>query len=92
MKSIMQSKKECYICGYQRDLEEHHVFFGSANRKNSTKFGTVCWLCVPHHRGGKYSAHMNREVDLYLKKEAQKKFEEEHSHDEFMEVFGKNYL
>ena len=33
MKSIIQSKKECFECMSYSNLEEHHIFFGTANRK-----------------------------------------------------------
>lgn len=32
MKSILQKEKECYLCGDNRLLESHHIFFGTANR------------------------------------------------------------
>lgn len=35
MKSILQNKKESYISGQTYGLEEHHIFFGNANRKVS---------------------------------------------------------
>lgn len=33
-----------------------------------------------------------RELDLRLKRECQAKFEETHSREEFMKIFGRNYL
>lgn len=36
--------------------------------------------------------HFNPVQDALLKKNAQEKFEETHSHEEFMRLFGKNYL
>lgn len=38
-KSILQNKKESYISGVTYNLEEHHIFFGTANRKISEKEG-----------------------------------------------------
>lgn len=104
-KSIVQlGLKECLICrrnaesvGYYgplpaAGLHKHHIMFGTANRKLSEHFGLWCYLCVNHHETGSEAVHLNRETDLYLKRLAQKKFEELHSHEEWMEVFGRNYI
>ena len=97
MKSIIQEKKQCLLCGNAfkngwNRLEEHHCF-GAANRKWSEKYGLKVWLCASScHRNGAKSAHRNRETDLYIKRLAQKKFEETHTRDEFMAIFGKNYI
>lgn len=90
MKSMIQSEKRCYICGGTACLEDHHIFFGS-NRANSEKYGLKVWLCCVHHRG-KYSPHLNRTIDLQLREIAQREFEKTHSHEEFMDIFGRNYL
>jgi hypothetical protein len=34
----------------------------------------------------------NKALDLMIEQECQRRFEEIYSHEEFMEVFGKNYL
>lgn len=38
MKSIIQREKQCLICG-SWNIEDHHIFFGNANRKQSEKYG-----------------------------------------------------
>ena len=91
MKSILQTEKECFICKTNYSLEEHHVFFGFANRKLSEKNGLKVWLCPEHHRGNS-GAHNNRETDLSIKKYAQTEYEKEHSREEFIRIFGKSYL
>ena len=48
MNSIIQSKKECYVCHRQGVLHKHHVFGGS-NRKNSERYGMTVWLCPADH-------------------------------------------
>ena len=88
MKSIIQSEKECYLCQGINDLEEHHVIFGTSNRKNSEKYGLKVFLCHTCHT----IVHHNRKVDLKLKEVAQKRFEETHTRDEFRQIFGKSYL
>lgn len=96
-KSIMQTEKECYI---SREifgercvvgLEEHHIFFGNPGRKLSEKYGLKVWLTYEHHRGDD-GVHMHRRIDLWLKKRAQEKFEETHTREEFIQIFGRNYL
>ena len=49
-------------------------------------------LCYHHHRRHGTGVHHNRELDLKYKKEYQQKFEDEHGHDKFMEVFQWDYL
>ena len=87
-KSILQSERECYICGTTYGLDEHHVIHGTSNRAQSEKNGLKVWLCRDHHN----MVHMNRAEDLKLIKMAQRKFEETHSREEFREIFGKSYL
>lgn len=95
MESVMQDEKICYLCGRNGNgdrLESHHIF-PAANRDNSEKYGLKVWLCGEHcHRNGKDAVHRNRKTDLKLKREAQAKFEENHSREEFIRIFGKNYL
>lgn len=78
-KSILQdqSEKQCYLCmvlhedyGYKQ-VEDHHIYFGSSNRKNSEFYGFKANLCLMHHRIGKEAVHNNRETDLLLKRMCQ---------------------
>ena len=39
MKSIIQKEKRCFFCGSVRNLEKHHIFGGTKNRKWSEKYG-----------------------------------------------------
>ena len=84
----MQSEKECYISGYQGQLDRHHIYSGN-RRKASEKYG--CWVWLRH------DIHMelhdrNKTLDKMLRRACQERFEELHSHDEFMRVFGKSYI
>ena len=66
-KSIIQKKKECIICN-SLNAEEHHVFFGTANRKLSEKYGLKVYLCAEHHRGTRgVHGKDGKMVDSYLK-------------------------
>lgn len=88
---MLQDTKCCYLCGSVHALERHHIF-GGANRKNSDKYGLTVWLCHWCHNEPPNGAHHNIDTDILLKKQAQKAFEIKHGHDEFMCIFGKNYL
>ena len=91
MKSILMDKEEgCLVCGNPY-VEEHHVFFGTADRKLSEQYGLKVYLCAKHHRGNT-GAHFDSSLDKFLKKMAQEKFEEQHSHDEFIRLFMRDYL
>lgn len=95
MKSILQKNKECYVCK-SLYVEDHHIYFGP-NRKISEKHGFKVWLCNLHHTGSisgnsKNAVHFNRDMNLRLKKECQRKYEEEHTRDEFIKLIGRSYL
>lgn len=91
-RSIIQTDKECYVCGTTYNLHEHHIFFGTANRKQSEKYGMKVWLCQYHHTG-QAGVHFNKDLDTQLKKLAQIKFEVEYGANiSFREAFGKNYI
>ncbi len=91
MNSLMQNEKCCYITGRTDHLHKHHIFFGP-NRKNSEKYGCWVYLIGELHNLSKRGVHFNKELDLRLKHECQRKFEAKHGHEEFMRIFGKNYL
>lgn len=80
MKSIIQKEKECYICK-NTFVEEHHIFYGTANRKLSEKYGLKVWLCPYHHRGTVNGVHFNKELDGKLRKVAEEKFVEKYPYD-----------
>lgn len=99
MDSIIQTDRDhCFLCGMNRNLEpleRHHVFFGTANRKKSEKYGLTVYIhgnkC---HRNGKESVHRNAEVDKTLKEMVQKRAMQYYgwSVEDFISIFGKNYL
>lgn len=84
--------KKCYICGTTRNIHRHHVFHGSANRKQSEKYGMVVCLCGYHHNQSSQGVHFNTSLDRILKMQYQRQFEDEYGHEEFMKIFGRNYL
>lgn len=92
MDSILQDKKECYVCKTTQNLHCHHIYGGVANRKISEKNGFKVWLCAKHHNMSNEGVHFNKQLDLHLKRTCQEKFEETHSRAEFRQLIGKNFL
>lgn len=91
-RSIIQSEKECFVCKTTLNLHEHHVFFGTGNRKISERYGMKVWLCQEHHTG-RNGVHFDRQLDLLIKTVAQGTFEKEiGNRDEFRRLFGRSYL
>lgn len=92
MKSILQtSKGQCYLCHAHTQTQDHHIF-GGANRKNSEKYGLKVYLCPLCHNVGKGAVHNNAEKMLRLRRIGQQAFEQTRTREEFMRIFGRNYL
>lgn len=89
--SIMQKEKECYFCGRVTDLERHHVFAGVANRPISENYGLWVWLCHECHTGNN-GAQYDREMNLTLKRDAQRAFQKYYGRRVWMQLIRKNYL
>lgn len=92
MKSVFQDEKHCILCKTTKNVQEHHIFMGTANRKQSEKYGLKVFLCQEHHTGNS-GVHFNKEIDLRLKQLGQKYFEDHYgSREKFMQLFGRSYL
>lgn len=100
MKSIIMSNRKCWVCGSVNNLELHHVFFGTANRKLSDADGLTVWLCPEHHRGTNGVHGKNgHELDMALKRSAEYAWIQrygsgglERGIEEFRQRYGVNYL
>ena len=79
----------CIICGSPR-VEIHHIF-GGANRQNSERYGLFVPLCHRHHTG-EDGVHFDADLMRELHQRGQLAFECMSSHEEFMRIFGRNYL
>lgn len=91
-KSIMQSEKVCYLSGRTDWLEKHHLYQG-ANRKLSEKYGLWVYLNHYWHNEPPNGVHFNKENMKYLHKKGQEAFEKVHgTREDFMRIFGRNYL
>ena len=89
--SILPTRNgKCYVCYLETDTARHEVFYGTANRKNSKKYGAWVDVCPSCH--ARIHAHPNSGFDLHLKRNAQWLFERTHSREEFMKIFGKSWL
>lgn len=98
MKSIIQNRKCCWVCGATQGLEEHHVFYGK-NRHLSEQDGLKVYLCEYHHRGTDGVHGKNgHDLDVQLKRAAEyqwiraKSTTLEESIKQFRQRYGKNYL
>lgn len=99
MKSIIpQAENCCWLCcqnsnywQYRKgERHEHHIFYGTANRSISERWGLKVWLCWRHHE--ELHDKPNEGFDLELKEYAQRFFEKKYSHELFMQEFGKSWL
>ena len=74
----------------------HEIFFGTANRKKSIKYGLVVFIRPEDHNMSEYGVHNRKghEFDMYLKKMGQERAMDEYkwTTDEFIDIFGKSYL
>ena len=92
-KSIVSNEKKCFVCGTEYGLHKHHIYYGSANRKQSEKYGCWVYLCGRHHNLSDEGVHFNRALDTSLKELTQERFEQYiGSREEFRQIFGKSYL
>ena len=92
-KSIISNIRECYFCRRTQNLNKHHIFFGTANRRLSEEDGCWVYLCTEHHTMTNQSVHRNIDVDLRLKRECQKEWEGIYGdREQFIKRYGKSYL
>lgn len=94
MNSIIQNNKECFVCKTTKSLQLHHIFYGMKCRNLSEENGLKVWLCPFHHVGTKQGVHFNKQFDLYLKRVAEEIWigKNHKTKDDFIKIFGKNYL
>lgn len=74
-------------------VERHHIF-GAYNRTNSEKYGFVVPVRYDlHPNGARVNPKYAKQIDTYLKENAQRYFEEHHgSREDFIQIFGRSYL
>lgn len=93
VRSLLQRNKACYVCGTIYNLQLHHVFYGTANRRLSDADGCVIYLCLNHHTGAQ-GVHNNRKLDLTIKARCQMAWEKQNNKtaEDFIKRYGRNYL
>lgn len=91
-KSIISNERVCLVCGTPYNLHRHHIYYGTANRKQSEKYGCWCYLCAYHHNMSNEGVHFDKVLDLKLKEICQQAFERASTREKFMQIFGRNYL
>lgn len=87
---------ECIVCGSNL-IHKHHIYPGCGRRHVSEREGCWAYLCPAHHNMSDAGVHFDREFDLWLREDCQRRWEEREglsgdSHDEFRSVFGISYL
>ena len=72
----------------------HEAFFGVRNRQKSIDDGLVVFLTPELHNMSNKGVHFNREFDLMIKREAEKRWLEYYHKDieDFIKKYGRNYL
>lgn len=94
MKSIIQDEKKCFVTGYDGPgLHKHHCMNGP-NRRLAEEDGLYVWLRWDHHieNSPRKTPHNDHKTDLFYKRLAQRKFEESHTREEWMQRYARNYL
>lgn len=85
---ITNDLKHCYICSEQGKKnvlkDDLHEIYGGSNRKRSIENGFVVPLCRKHHQ--------DKTILNWLKRYAQLEYEETHSREEFIKIFGKSNI
>lgn len=78
---------KCIMCDKPKD-NLHEIFMGK-NRQNSMKYGFVIPLCYYHH----LFCHKDSHIQEFWHKQGQIYYEKElGSREEFIRIFGRNYL
>jgi hypothetical protein len=88
MQSIVQAREECFVCLRTEGLTTHHIYAGS-RRQRSDREGLTVRLCPLCHERVQ---HYDTKADRILKQIGQRAFEKTHTREEFIRLFGKNYL
>lgn len=91
--SILQNKKECYVCGSE-NIDIHEVYYGVRNREKSIEDGCCVYLCPRHHNMSDDGIHFNKELNNEVKQSMERKWLETYNKtiEDFIKRYGRNYL
>ncbi len=71
----------------------HHIYGGYGRRDISEREGFIIPLTPAEHNMSNQAIHFNKELDLYIKRKCQKRYEDlGHTRNEFIALIGRNYL
>lgn len=93
MKSIIQTRCECFVCRHFYDaetlypLERHHFLHGTGMRRLAEEDGLFAWVCTRHHR----EIHDKGKYDKDLQKIAQDAFIRRNGREAYFKRYGKFY-
>ena len=92
MRSLFSQDRECWLCGNPH-VHKHHVY-GGARRRLSEAEGCWLYLCPAHHNMSPHGVHLDRELDLRIKRECQTRWmvANQRGEAEFIQTFGRSYL
>ncbi len=83
---LTKDLEHCYICNVKK--EDLHELIGGRNRQTSMRYGLVIPLCRKCHEMIEKDETLKRE----WRKVAQKEFKNYYKSENFVQIFGKNYL
>ena len=91
--SILQSRKECYVCRTTTNIHIHEVFYGK-NRQKSIEDGCCIYLCGKHHNQSNEGIHFNHELDIKVKQTMEKQWIKSNNKtiEDFITRYGRNYI
>ena len=83
---ITTDLEKCYLCKAKK--EDLHEIYEGKNRQLSMKYGLVIPICRKCH----ISVTNNKTLQEKLHKVGQKVFKKQYKTENFVQIFGKNYL
>lgn len=83
---VTKNLEYCYLCGNKK--EDLHELIEGKNRQASMKYGLVIPICRKCHE----IVTNDKTLQDYLHKVAQKEFKKHYKTENFMQIFGENYL
>ena len=90
MKSIIQENKSCFICGSTQNLQRHHTWHGTANRRLADEDGLTVLLCMNCH----IALHDKGVNDRFLMEIGERAWLRETGKtvDDFIKRYGRNVI
>lgn len=93
LKSIMDKREGCWLCGKQGPMHIHHCWGNNPNRSHSDQDGLFIKLCPQCHE----KAHKDKEVRLHIMQAAEMAWLKHYSKQgkdvpDFIKRYGKNVL